>query len=183
MSERHSQRPRRKQSVQHSVQETLTWLDDTVARVGWAVTSIMPSEDTPLPQRVPWSYTTGFWLTYGQPEVIVFALRPEIAQHLLTDLVELFKSPLKLADGKKVEHLANLPVVFKAAPTEHRVFPMNMTNRFYERLQKGGDGYPALQMVLTDARGLFPWDPGCDELMLRSQTMIRTFEPGTYVEE
>jgi hypothetical protein len=50
---------------------------DLVRQHGWFRTSVFAGEAGPA-----FSYTTGFWVTLGIPEIIVFDLNPENAHNI-----------------------------------------------------------------------------------------------------
>lgn len=146
-------------------------VSNNIDKYGWHLTGVFPTEDAPMPTY--FCYTTGL-IERGHPELVTFGLQPRIAHMLMTIAYDEFiKKGRVFQDGETVAGLANLPVFFRSMPADHPEYPLGTGRRLY-----GVDTFPALQMVLPDAQGRFPWDPGCDEKMIVTQQLTVPDEAG-----
>jgi hypothetical protein len=123
---------------------------------GWFLTSVLADADQP-----GFSYTTGFWVTLGLPELIVFGLKPEIAHAVLWDVFRDLKAGKTLPVRTRLNdvfgnHQACLFLMGKAHYPEH----LGWSRWFY-----AGDEFPCLQLVWPDRSGVFPWETGFDATM------------------
>lgn len=116
---------------------------------GWHQMNVAADEEGPS-----FSYTTGFWLS-GFPEIIVFAMKQDIASDALWDLFRSQKSgqsyPAAIVSD---EIFANLPACLLPVSKSHYRDYLGWARWFY-----GGDSFPCLQLVWTDRQGNFPWQP------------------------
>jgi hypothetical protein len=117
---------------------------------GWHRMNVLEHEAGP-----GFNYTTGFWLA-GFPEIIVFAMKPEIASDVLWDMYRSQKSgqgyPATIVTD---DIFANLPACLLPVSKRHYREYLGWNRWFY-----GGDSFPCLQLVWTDREGKFPWQPG-----------------------
>lgn len=119
----------------------------------------------------PFAYTVGLTETKNHPEIIVFGLRAEVAATLFNSLVELIPEGGALKDGDVVHEIANFPVALKQVPDKHAAEYCFQAIYRYEDM--GGEYTPTfLQMVITDSKGLFPWDEGYDKAQMCVQTQL-----------
>ena len=120
---------------------------------GWFGTSVFGDAAGP-----GFSSTTGFWLKFGQPELVLFGLKGDIAHDIFWDVCRDLEKGRPLPVGTATER------VFGNAPAY--VFPV--AKRFYgeyvgsSRWFYRGDHFPCLQVVWPDRADLFPWDDGFD---------------------
>jgi len=119
------------------------------------ITTHLRAEDGP-----DFCYTTGFWLKFRFPEVLLFSLPPVQAHAILWHLHDM------LAAGKRPTSGVPVSGVFRKA---RAVFlPMSM-ERYDEYLGcsmwfYGGDDFECSQLIFPDPDGHFPWDFGtCEE--------------------
>jgi hypothetical protein len=141
----------------HLSAEALTpyekWFVANVREHGWFATSVFGDAEGP-----GFSYTTGFWLKFGQAEIILFGLKGDIAHGVFWDVFR------DLEKGRTLPVCTATEGVFGNAPAY--VFPVAEQNfgdyvgssRWFYR----GDHYPCLQIVWPDRTGLFPWEGGFD---------------------
>jgi len=119
---------------------------------GWFRTSVFGDGQNPS-----FSYTTGFWLTLGFPEIVVFALKPETAHAVLWDIWNDIRQDRTPAIGEPADlfgnHKGYLLPVRQAEYSNH----LGWNRWFY-----GGDDFPCVQMVWPDREGQFPWDSEFD---------------------
>lgn len=120
---------------------------------GWARTSVFGDDEGP-----GFSFTTGFWVNAGQPELIMFATKDEIVRDVFWDLYREAKKGAVLPLGVRTDAVfANLPAyVFPVAKRHYANF-LGWSRWFY-----GGDEFPCVQIVWPDRAGAFPWENNFD---------------------
>lgn len=124
-----------------------------------------------------WAYTVGFWESVQAPEVIVFDVTVEAAASLLWSAYSDLKSgELTLRDGQAWEGFEGFLSVWR------RVHPSRIDDtdnwfalaRWYRGKKTRREDLQALQLVLPDAAGAFPWEPAYDE-------RLRHLQPALYL--
>ena len=136
-------------------------LEKNIKEFGHSVIGTATGSD----DNIPMSYTIGLSDDGIAPELIVFGLPPKIAVALLNDAAKLFKNG-QLPLDTPIEEIANLPIIFKA------VSPQVAAEYILQANSRAGREIPAIQMVLPDTTGLFPWDVGYDEDMAKTQLTL-----------
>jgi Domain of unknown function (DUF4262) len=130
---------------------------DFVAQIrehGWFRTNVFADEERP-----GFSYTTGFWLTTGFPEIIVFSLKTETAHSILWDLFREVHSGKIPAIGRAVSDIfGNTNAALIPCAKKHYRDYLGWSRWFY-----AGDEFDCLQLVWPDKAGIFPWQPNFDE--------------------
>jgi Domain of unknown function (DUF4262) len=117
---------------------------------GWHRMNVLQDEAGP-----GFNYTTGFWLA-GFPEIIVFAMKPEIASDVLWDMFRSQKSGQSYPTATVTNEIfADLPACLLTVSKRHYREYLGWNRWFY-----GGDSFPCLQLVWTDREGNFPWQSG-----------------------
>lgn len=121
---------------------------------GWTAITI-------LDRANPYTYSLGF-TQKGLPELVVFGIDPETVRSVLGEIFREvqagrpYRKGLYQAEGFPMPfHLLPVPddkarVLLRIA---HSMFP----------------GFQALQLVVPDERGCFPWDQGCDPAYIAAQ--------------
>lgn len=84
-----------------------------------------------------------------------------------TLIAEIRDNRRRFAGGELDRDLFNLPVAFIAIPKDEISGRLNVTASLYGDLQ-----FDALQVVLSDAQGLMPWQDGCDESFVQAQPLL-----------
>jgi len=127
---------------------------------GWFCTNVFAEEDSP-----GFSYSTGFWLDLGYPEIVVFSLDSKVAHSVLWDVYRDVKG------GKAFPIDRRIPDLF--GNTDAFLFPVAETHfphyLGWSRWFYGTSGFRCLQLVWPDKSGLFPWEPGADPAFAKSQ--------------
>ncbi|HYM17677.1 MAG TPA: DUF4262 domain-containing protein, partial [Micropepsaceae bacterium] len=119
-----------------------------IRKHGWCSTSVFPED-----KSHGFTYTTGFWVTLGCPEVILFSLDGKKAHDILWDLFRDTKARGHIAVGKYVpDILANGGAYFFPVSTQRYPEYLGWSRWFY-----AGDDFPCLQLVWGDTRGVLPW--------------------------
>ena len=127
---------------------------------GWFFTNVFAESGSP-----GFCYTTGFWVTLGQPEIIIFGIKSEIAHAVASDMFQDLKAgrskPLRTRSSEILgNHDAYLFPVDKAQYPEY----LGWSRWFY-----AGDEFPCSQLVWPDREGRFPWQPPFDNEMATLQ--------------
>lgn len=130
---------------------------------GWFQTDVFAEGDRP-----GFSFTTGFWVTLGKPELIVFGFRSEIANGVFRGIFQ------DLAAGREFPVGSRTPDVF--AGLDAFLLPMD-PRQYADHLGwslwfYGGEPFPCLQLAWPDRSGRFPWEPDVDAAVIRAQTDV-----------
>lgn len=82
---------------------------------GWFRTHISADDEGP-----GYSFSTGFWTSTKQPELLLFGTRSDIAHDVLWDLFRLAEQRRALPIGRRTDQVfANLPAYLSVATTSH----------------------------------------------------------------
>ena len=110
------------------------------------------------------SYSIGFPVTVGQPEVIVFSLKRELRHFIVNEVLRQCSAGLRLADGMRISGLLESfectvrHVGDAEAIREHFGWAI-----WYHSTIRRTHLTEAYQLVWPGAvQGLFPWEEGCD---------------------
>ncbi len=107
-----------------------------------------------------WAYTTGLWHGHRIPELAMFGLDVRLMHTILDDLGRRAVDGQTVAAGQERHDVASVPVVLK-----------DVDHRWYEAFFGTATGYyrttrfPFLQVVWPDRDGVFPWQPGGEQLL------------------
>lgn len=133
---------------------------DAVREHGWFRTQVGADEEGP-----GFTFSTGFWLSTQQPELLLFSTRPDIAHDVFWDLYRRAQQGQPLPVGRRTDQVfANLPAYLFRVAERHYPDYLGWSRWFY-----GNDGFPCLQIVWPDRAGLFPWEPGFDPAFASDQ--------------
>jgi hypothetical protein len=137
-----------------------------IKKIGWHHVHVRAEDGEPS-----FAYSLGFYANFGQPEIIVFGLPPQIAQQLLNITAirfagakaayETYTPYDDIAEGMRI---AFIPV----ARQHYREY-LGYAGWFYGSVQAD---FPALQMVWPDKQGRFPWEPTYDQSFSRLQPLL-----------
>ncbi len=134
-----------------------------VREYGWQGTHVGAGDEQP-----GFSYSTGFFVTAKIPEILIFSLSANVAQSILRYILEKadrgFVPPVGVAVSDVM--VGYDCYFFPIAASGYDEYPLSST-WFY----RGAD-YPCLQLVWTDAAGIFPWQAGFDERFREDQPDI-----------
>lgn len=131
-----------------------------IRQSGWIATHVQAGAASPS-----FTYTTGLWATRGLPEMIVFGLDMESAHRAFTTVLEKEQRGDRAAPARPVDELVDgrRAVLLGTDRCKHAEF-MPLTGWFYDH-----PGFPCEQLVLADAKGVLPWEEGCDPDFRASQ--------------
>jgi hypothetical protein len=103
------------------------------------------------------AYSVGLWLTYGHPELVLVG-RWQYAHGILSSAVDLIKEGTRFEPGDTTgEVLDDYQVCFRAVPEARREELLTYASWANRRRP-----FDAVQLVLPDRSGVWPWDPGYD---------------------
>lgn len=127
---------------------------------GWFRTGVFRDEEGP-----GFSYTTGFHVNAGHPELILFSLKDAIAHDIFWELFRDAKRGQALPVGRRTDAVfGNLPAYAFPVARKHYADLLGWSRWFY-----GNDDFPCLQVVWPDRAGVFPWEAGFDAAFEASQ--------------
>lgn len=127
---------------------------------GWFDTSVTSDDEGP-----GFSYTSGLWVNAGQPELILFSMKREIAHDVFWDLFRDAKAGQRLKQGVLTDRVfANLPAY--AFPVARKFYREYLG---WNRWLYAGDDFPCVQIVWPDREGVFPWQAGFDVAFAHDQ--------------
>lgn len=120
------------------------------------------------------SFSIGLWHSFGQSEVIVFGLPPEVAHELINAVADEAEDGHQFADGTRHDGLLeHYPVSFCAVPKSCYRDYLGTAIWAYE-----GDDFPAVQLVWPDKQGRWPWQEGVREGFRSGQPVLGRLEQG-----
>lgn len=162
MSKKTSKDARR---LAEGMQKVVEKHESNVAEFGWSVQAVFGDPSTGTPS---FAYTIG--LSHrGVPDILVLGLPAEAALPILNEIArQLIEDESKTADGTLLHKVANLPLKVAAADQAHAQYFAKMSQSYAET--QGIDA-TFVQIILPDAKGLFPGDPGCDHKIKMMQDM------------
>ena len=115
---------------------------------GWFGTHVMPDSEGP-----GFAYTTGFWLKFRLPEVILFSMRRETAHDTLWTVYRELEAGRRPPIGEPTETIAqNAAVVFLPVSLQQYPNYLGWSRWFY-----GNDKFECVELVYPDRDGHFPW--------------------------
>lgn len=125
-----------------------------IRELGWFRTSVSGDE-----QSQQFSYTTGFWVSCQQPELIIFNLKTEVVHNVYWDLFRDAKAGITLPIGQRTDEVFGNFSAY-AFPVAKRFYRDHLG---WSRWFYGGDEFPCLQIVWPDRAGAFPWEDEYDK--------------------
>lgn len=111
------------------------------------------------------SYSTGFWVSTGQPEILMFSKKGELAHDVFWGIFRLAQANTPLSLGKATDQVFANRTAF-AFPIAKKFYAnyLGWCCWFY-----GGDDFPCLQIVWPDSEGVFPWEAKFDPELAGNQ--------------
>lgn len=132
-----------------------------VRQHGWTATHVF--EDS---EGAGFSYTTGFWHKFHQPELVIFGLPSDISHEILWGFYRDIEGGKELVvDTPMSGILEGYDVILKLVLKEHFSDHLGWSRWFY-----GGDHFEAYQIIFPDKLGHFPWDS-------EASPEFRSFQP------
>jgi hypothetical protein len=128
---------------------------ELVAKFGWSWINVHADAGTRDPNC---AYSIGFEETWSHPEVLIFGLRQETCDQVLSQLARRIAEGAKYQSGVRYPELMTCDVQFKEIPKSAFGLFMGIGKRYYEQRE-----FRALQLFSPDRAGKFPWEEGADE--------------------
>jgi hypothetical protein len=111
------------------------------------------------------SYTTGFWLRFAFPELILFSVPREVAHDTFWHVFRELDAGRRLAIGEPLPDIfENVPAQLLPVSTKHYAEYLGWSRWFY-----GGDKFECAQLVFSDREGRFPWSPDASASFAKTQ--------------
>ena len=140
------------------------WLDSFVDNLRTKVQTehqviAAPADDRPCML----AYTVGL-TEKGHPELAVYGLDPHTASIILNRAAEVMVRQGSFEDGAIIEKVANMPLMAIACDPMRAVVTLAMIGNVYGMPAIGGHpGWRAMQIVLPDSNGCWPFDAASSE--------------------
>lgn len=133
---------------------------ENIREHGWFRNGVFADDD-----HVGFAYTTGFWISAKQPELIIFSLSQDVSHKVFWDLFRDAKDGAALLIGKRTDGVfGGAPAYAFPVAKKHYRELLGWSRWFY-----GGDDFPCLQIVWPDRNGVFPWEPNFETDFQSSQ--------------
>jgi hypothetical protein len=127
---------------------------DNIRQHGWVRTAALAEESKP-----GFSFTSGFWVSSGQPELMIFSTSDEVVHELLWVQYRSAKAGRPLSIGTRTDAVfSNLPAYAFSVAKRHFADYLGWSRWLYR-----GNDFECLQIVWPDRAGVFPWEAGFDE--------------------
>ena len=132
-------------------------LVETVREHGWQTTSVgLDRNGDPA-----FSYTTGFWFTVDQPEIVVFDFPPQLAHDVFAQMIAKMRTGHRFPIGQPIEGvLSNEATYLFPVRRDIAVNYLRSSDWFYRKTD-----FPTVQLVWADGAGLFPWEVGFNDTL------------------
>ena len=135
------------------VRAELEKVADGLEKRGWHVLEDGPDPETNTPVR---AFTLGLYPNFLHPEIVMVGLSHEFTSHLLTTACEKVQAGEVFQAGSEYDgFLEGFKVAFRQVHPSHYARFLPFLKRYYRT-----SDFPAVQMVLPDRHGLYPWDVG-----------------------
>lgn len=134
-----------------------------VKQYGWHVGLIEAEDGEPS-----FAYTIGLWETYKHPEIIAFGLSINNLHAILNN------AGGKVKSGQVLKTDQDDFDIFEALPAQFlKVDPKYLKKYFgYGLWYNKHEDFPALQLVWSDRKGVFPWDPEFEREFIGRQPIL-----------
>ena len=138
----------------------LVGVRERIARNGFDIVNVFGDPEVPT-----YSYTVGL-TDLGFPELFMAGFQPSLMQGLLRDAA---RRAAEIRDGVPLDRVANCPLGVRKLPPAAADTFLLIAQSYH------GRAVEAFQIVVPDANGLFPWQPGCDPTIVRYQSVALPF--------
>ena len=142
-------------------------LMETITQYGWMTTGVA---------EFTLSYTIGLMSGFNHPEILIHGLPAIHAHGFMNLIVAKLKAGEKFETGKRYAHLTqNFDTMFiEVHPANHDEW-MGMGKTINTEIL--GVPQRAIQLVWTDTKGKFPWEPGFEERFRDKQLLFDKPQP------
>jgi Domain of unknown function (DUF4262) len=133
---------------------------ENIRKHGWVATHVSSDNDGP-----GFSYTTGFYLKFDFPELILFSLRGPVAHDTFWYIYRELETGRRFPTGEPLDHVfENAAALLLPVSTDQYRAHLGWSRWFY-----GSDDFQCLQLVFPDSSGQFPWPPHSAESFRATQ--------------
>jgi hypothetical protein len=120
-----------------------------IRKHGWTGTHVAAENTAP-----GFSYTTGFWLKFKFPELIVFGLKGKAAHDTFWHMYRTLAAGKRFAIGTHEDDIfENVSAMLLSVSRLHYRDRLGWNRWFY-----GNDEFDCLQLIFPDVDGHFPWE-------------------------
>ena len=120
-----------------------------IREFGWFATQVAGDKDGSA-----FSYTTGFWLKFEFPEIVLFGLERQVAHDTLWHIYRELEAGKRFAIGTRDDEIfQNVAAMLLPVSTQHYRDHLGWSRWFY-----GNDDFQCLQLIFPDRTGRFPWE-------------------------
>ena len=145
---------------------------DTLRHVrehGCSIMNVVPDWNDKEP---PFSYSIGLFANSDHPELILFGIPGEQAMTVINEVRDHVAIGRKFVDGEISDEILgnDYKVCFSQVPLLTSFNYLRQALWFY---QKCPHRFPCLQIVWQDANRLFPWEAGCDPVVIADQPLLK----------
>jgi hypothetical protein len=138
---------------------------EQIRKHGWFGTHVFSDGEGP-----GFSYTTGFWLKFEFPEMIVFSLSRQTAHHTFWHIYHELEAGRRFLIREPTEAIfRNFAAVLLPVSLQQYRPHLGWSRWFY-----AGDDFQCLQLVFPDSGGHYPWSPGSSESFRAAQPDLTT---------
>ena len=133
---------------------------DGIRQHGWMQTHALDEDEKP-----GFSFTTGFEVSIGHPEVIAFKMDRQVANEIFWVLYRCAQNGKPVPRARRTGGvLPNDDAYVFPVARRHYAKYLGWSRWFY-----GGDDFECLQVVWPDEAGIFPWEDGFDTKYANAQ--------------
>ena len=133
-----------------------------VKNYGWHACHIFGDETGP-----EFSYSIGFYLSYGHPEILIVGLPSKAAHSVLAAVFDRISKGQVYVDGSIADDISPCKFLFRSFNPIHYIEYMGIATWFYASLFPP-DLFPTLQLVWPDKNGFYPWDKDYNTHLIQS---------------
>lgn len=151
--------------AQDSLSESFEHALDQIAENGVTTIHVIADEES-----MSWSYSTGMYDTWGQPEIVMIGFPSRLASSILESIVELNDTGQFLKGDQRIPGLIKrCDCIFRPVDEVWVRRLMLRTMWFY-----GNDiTFPVLQCICPDFHNHFPWEDGFDSAWRPRQALLQ----------
>jgi hypothetical protein len=127
-----------------------------------------------------WTYSTGLFDTYGQPEIILTGFPTGLAQFIVNEVGRRYLDGKRMEVDQRTEGFIgnNIDVIFKPVAKVWVNRLMLRTLWYY-----GNDDFPVLQCICPDFKNRFPWEEDFDISWKNRQALLYENAPRNKTEK
>jgi hypothetical protein len=139
---------------------------EIVDKYGWHVMTVAPRVGEEVNS---FAYSTGLFLRFQQPEIILFGLDHKNSVGIINEIGQQMKSGKTFEIGKVYADIFAPPVKCQFQRVPVTVYPeyFGWSLWFYE-----GSDFPVWQCFWPDKNGIFPWEDSCDPEIVKIQPRL-----------